>query len=168
MQIECKLQRDGGTKVDMGTTLYHFAPLPDGAHVAEVTIEQHIDRFLSISEAYRLYRADRAPEAEAPIVLLGSSEFPASFDINGKTVLLTDVIEQARAAVHLAPEVWNAQPEEARADMIDAELDKIKAAAPLVADDTLRAELVEQFKAKFGKAPHHNAGVESIRAKLAE
>lgn len=168
MQIECKLKRDGGTKVDMGTAQYHFAPLADGAHVAEVENEKHIDRFLSISEAYRLYRADRAPEADAPIVLLGSDEFPASFEINGKTYALADVIEQARVAVHLTPEVWNAQPEAARADMIEAELDKINASAPPVDEDALRADLVAQFEAKFGKKPHHNAGIESIRAKLAE
>lgn len=60
MKIECKLKRDGGTHVDIDTIKYHFAPQADGAHVADVTEEAHVDRFLSIAEAYRLYRGEKA------------------------------------------------------------------------------------------------------------
>ena len=55
MKIECILKREGGSKVEIGGTEYHFAPQPDGAHVAEVSNNGHIQRFLSIPEGYRIY-----------------------------------------------------------------------------------------------------------------
>jgi hypothetical protein len=64
--IECKLIREGGTRADIGGIEYHFAPQPDGAHVALVENEEHADRFLSITEGYRLYRGEVAePVTEA-------------------------------------------------------------------------------------------------------
>jgi hypothetical protein len=56
--IECKLIREGGSFIPMGDIEYHFAPQPDGAHVALVENEEHADRFLSITEGYRLYRGE--------------------------------------------------------------------------------------------------------------
>lgn len=55
MKIECILKREGGSKVEIGSTEYHFAPQADGAHVAEVSNNGHIQRFLSIPEGYRIY-----------------------------------------------------------------------------------------------------------------
>jgi hypothetical protein len=74
--IECKLHRAGGSIIPLDGIEYHFAPQADGSHVANVENEEHIDRFLSITEAYRLYRgavaapaapaeATAAPEAQA-------------------------------------------------------------------------------------------------------
>ena len=54
--IECKLHRKDGSIIPIDGIEYHFVPQPDGAHVANVENEEHVDRFLSISEAYRLYR----------------------------------------------------------------------------------------------------------------
>lgn len=96
MDIECKLIREGGTRVTIGETEYHFAPRDDGAHVATVEDEEHQDTFLAIPEAYGLYR--------------GAAGAPAG----------------------------------------DAE----------------RAELVAQFKAKFGKAPHGRMSVANLREAL--
>ncbi|UAW00952.1 hypothetical protein [Ralstonia phage RPZH3] len=56
MQIECILKRQGGTKVTLEGVEYHFAPLEDAAHVAEVESEPHCKRLLSIPEAYQPYR----------------------------------------------------------------------------------------------------------------
>ena len=55
MKIECILKRPGGTKADIDGIEYHFAPQPDGAHVAEVKDNAHIQRFLSITEGYQIY-----------------------------------------------------------------------------------------------------------------
>lgn len=80
--IECKLIRQGGTFADIGGTEYHFAPQPDGAHVAQVADESHADRFLSI-DGYRLYRSQvKAAPVAAPaiepapevVTMLGSTE----------------------------------------------------------------------------------------------
>lgn len=57
MKIECKLKRDGGSKIDLDNTEYHFAPGADGAHVAEVEDDEHVARFLAIPEGYRIYKA---------------------------------------------------------------------------------------------------------------
>lgn len=61
--IECKLIREGGTFASIGTTEYHFAPQADGAHVAHVEDDEHVDRFLSITDGYRLYRGAAKPAA---------------------------------------------------------------------------------------------------------
>lgn len=60
--IECTIQRPNGTLVDFpadnrdGKTVYHFKDDGLGRHVAPVADEDHIARFLSIPEAYRLIR----------------------------------------------------------------------------------------------------------------
>lgn len=47
----------------MGGVEYHFSPQPDGRHVAEVDHPDHIGRFLSITEGYRLVGDNDAPLA---------------------------------------------------------------------------------------------------------
>lgn len=183
MKIESKIKREGGSKILMGRTQYHFAPLPDGAHVAVVDDEAHQDRFLSITEGFRLYRGAEvaAPVAAlapaipdpvaAPEIALGSDTHPATFDINGKTYQLGDVVELARAASGLDVAEWNELAAETRADLIDDELDKLQGDTNgdgVVDAGEERAALAAQYQAKFGKAPHHKAGIEKIRAALAE
>lgn len=183
MQIESKIRRKDGTRVTMDTTNYHFAPLADGAHVALVQNEAHQDRFLSITEGFRMYRgaeqavaapvqAQPAAPVAAPVApvddgeppaLLGSSLHPATFDINGKTYSLGDVIALAHKDSGLDAQEWNELEESTRADLIDEALDKLNTAP---ADE--RADLIEQYKAKFGRAPHPNTSIETLRQKLAE
>lgn len=175
MKIECKLKREGGTKAEIGGIVYHFAPLEDGAHVADVLNEKHQDRFLSISEAYRLYRGkeEAAPAPAAPlppadiaIALMGSSQHPATFDFDGKTMHLAEVVALAHLDSGLSAEEWNELSDDARADLIDEQLDKLAADAGEPKTDL--AELRAQYEAKFGKKPHPAMKAESIRAKLAE
>lgn len=203
MQIECKLKREGGSKVTLGKTEYHFAPLADGAHVAAVEHEDHQDRFLSITEAYRMYRgaelASAAPveiklpePAAAPVdapaepegagtvifqgailgdtMLYGSSTHPESFEINGKTYSLGDVIVLAHKDSGLDVAEWNDLGEDMRADLIDEVLDGL--AADTNGDGTVdsaeeRAALAAEYEAKFGKKPG-NMGVAKLREKLAQ
>lgn len=183
MDIECKLKREGGTYVEIGKSQYHFAPLDDGAHVANVADEAHQDRFLSIPEAYRVYRGSEkgapAPKAvvasSAPVtpdsesdqppadtVLLGSSVHPASFDIHGKTYALGEIVALAQAGSGLDATEWNELEDESRADLIDEQLDKLNTAAP---DE--RAQLAAQYEQKFNKAAPGNWGVKKLREALA-
>lgn len=191
MNIECILQRKGGTVVEMPGKTYHFAPQEDGKHVAEVNIEAHIERFLSIPEAYRIHRqkgaeevaATFAPVPDAPvgdpdnIALLGSSMHPATFDINGKTYALGDIVSRAFADSGLTAENWNELPDDTRATKIDIVLDGIEdgeivlevpAAQPVEQPAEDRAALVAQYKAKFGKNPPNTMKADAIKAKLAE
>lgn len=64
MQIKSILQREGGTHIDMGGTVYHFAPNDAGDHVAEVSDDDHIERFLSITEGFEEY-GDPVPDPGA-------------------------------------------------------------------------------------------------------
>lgn len=53
MKIECLRIRDGGTKVTLDDKEYHFAPQPDGRHIAEVNATAHIKTLLAI-DAYAI------------------------------------------------------------------------------------------------------------------
>lgn len=63
MKIECILKRQGGSFVELGDQTYHFKPQADGAHVADVSDEEHADKLLSITEAYREYEGQAQAEA---------------------------------------------------------------------------------------------------------
>lgn len=168
MKIECILKRAGGTKAEIGGIEYHFAPQDDGSHVADVENEAHQDRFLSINEAYRLYRpkAKDAPSKPAKAQepgLIGSDVHPDTFDINGKAVSLGDVVAGAFKASGMTVEAWNAQDANARHDLIDAYLDEL---ANKQDPEAEKAALVEQYVAKFGKKPHYTKSADQIRAML--
>ena len=69
MLIKCKLNREGGSKIQIGGVEYHFVPDDNGDHVAEVTNKEHANRFLEISEAYEAVGAKKrakAVQAQAP------------------------------------------------------------------------------------------------------
>lgn len=54
-KIVSLIQRPGGTHVDMGSKKYHFKPeVEGGRHIADVTDEGHLKRFLKITEGYCL------------------------------------------------------------------------------------------------------------------
>jgi hypothetical protein len=185
-RIESKLRRVGGSIIPLGGIDYHFKPYPDGAHVCEVANEDHADRFLSITEGFKLYRGEGVPAdgsaaapapalidqpvtvtAAAPEILLGG-DFPASFDIHGKTYALGDVVAAAHAASGLSVEAWNALPEDERDGKIEAELDRIDAAGEQAAStEDERAALVAQYTALYGEAPHARTGVKKLRELIA-
>jgi hypothetical protein len=188
MNIECKIKREGGTHVDIDNTKYHFAPLADGAHVAAVASEAHQDRFLGITDAYRVYRGSEKPKAapkaaattapvtpaptpaptDAPqVMLLGSSVHPATFEIQGKTYALGDVVALAHAGSGLDAKEWNELEEASRADLIDEQLDKLNNAETQDTAPDERAQLAAEYETKFGKAAPGNWGVKKLREALA-
>ncbi len=67
MKIECILKRQGGTVVDLGGKTYHFKPQDDGAHVAEVADDEHVEKLLAVSEAYQPYGGDFQLDADGDI-----------------------------------------------------------------------------------------------------
>lgn len=69
MEIECILHRKDGTVVELGGVEYHFKPRPDGRHIAVVEDEDHIGRFLSISEGYRIAKKVGAGEILAKSIV---------------------------------------------------------------------------------------------------
>lgn len=79
--IQCLLRRKGGTKVAFGNneatkTTYHFEPISDdenAPHVCNVANDEHANRFLSITEAYRLYRGDGNAVDSIPVTKSNAS-----------------------------------------------------------------------------------------------
>ena len=182
MKIECILKRAGGTVAELEGVEYHFAPQDDGAHVAEIEKRSHIERFLSIPSAYCIYDPSGAPKLPEPVaavvepeldMLYGSDVHPASFEIGTKTYQLGDVVRLAFENSGRSVEEWNDMEPEDRAAAIDVELDKLEEAADVNGDGVVdskdeRAALAAEYRAKFGKAPHHRLSIDSIKAKLAE
>jgi len=143
MKIECILKREGGSVVDLGGIEYHFEPFTDGAHVAEVEDKAHIDRFLSISEGYKLYHGKEEPKGQpkqigesTPVpaakteskpagALAGSDELPPQFDINGKTVTQLEAVNIAFAASGLTSDEWNELDKSERTAKIEIALDEL-------------------------------------------
>lgn len=110
MKIECKLIREGGTKVELDGVEYHFAPGPDGKHVAEVTDKTHIQRFLSIGEAYQLPDDDQPAAPDQP----AASDQPATTQepevvqetVEEDQVNKTDLVARAKALGIKATNSW--------------------------------------------------------------
>lgn len=166
MKIQCILERKGGTITDIGGVEYHFEPLEDGAHVADVENEAHIDRFLSISESFRVYRGKGSPtgkptliadpassaepaSAEAPAKRLsGSADHPPSFEVNGKTYTQMEIVKIAFAESRMTEDEWNELPEEDRAARIDMALDDMADATDSKPEEAKPAKSSKTTKAK--------------------
>ena len=152
MKIECKLIRDGGTRADIDGVEYHFEPLADGKHVAEVVNEVHIDRFLAIPDAYRVYHGDLEPKGKPAAVaasaglapapakkaregsfLYGSNNHQPQYEIGGQIYALGDVVRKAFEASGLTEDDWNELPEDEREAKIDIALDDLADAAEAAA-----------------------------------
>lgn len=125
MKILCKIIREGGTKVEFGKKVYHFKPeAPDGElHVCEVDDQGHIDRLLSITEAYVEFsrKDDAEPEPVAPAAAAPS---PVHEWSNKK------VMAYAKEVLRIVPEDKKAIAELAEAHGL--KLDARKGAAPML------------------------------------
>ena len=144
MKIQCILNREGGTVVDIGGIEYHFEPVADGAHVAEVSEEAHIDRFLSISDAYNVYHGDETPTGEPKVIgestpapapqsedikdrapLAGSEQLPPQFEIGDRVVTQLEAVKIAFEASGLTSDEWNDLGDDERAAKIEIALDEM-------------------------------------------
>lgn len=179
MQIKSRIERKTGNTVELDGVTYEFNP---PSYIADVTEKAHIARFLSIPEGYEVVtdgkeksskpkKADEKQEEkqeEKQVILLGSDVHPSAFEINGIEYSLGDVVQRAFAAAGMNHTAWNELGEGERADLIDAELDKLAnpATPPAISEEQVRESLVEQYLAKFGKKPHHKLSNEKIRAEL--
>lgn len=175
MQIKSIIERKTGNTVELDGVTYEFNP---PSYIADVTEKAHIARFLSIPEGYEVVtdgkekpakpkKADEKQE-DKQVILLGSDVHPSAFEINGIEYSLGAVVQRAFAAAGMNHIAWNELSEGERADLIDAELDKLAnpATPPAISEEQVRESLVEQYLAKFGKKPHHKLSNDKIRAEL--
>ena len=189
MKIQCILKREGGSVVDIGGIQYHFEPVADGAHVAEVSDEAHIDRFLSIADAYKVYHGSEEPKGQPTVIgestlanvpapegtkpeapLAGSENLPPQFEIGDRVVTQLEAVKAAFEASGLTSDEWNELDEDERTAKIEIALDDMAETAGEGDEEQTddREALVAQYEAKFGKKPNANAKIETIKAKLAE
>lgn len=187
MKIQCKLKREGGTRAEIGGIEYFFEPLADGTFVCEVEDEAHIDRFLSISEAYKVYLGSgktkfkpqkvsesvalpalKAEDTKELAPLSGSDLLPPQFEVGDRVVTQLEAVKIAFAASGLTSDEWNDLGDEERAARMEVALDEIveteETNAEIDAADV--ATLTALYKQRFGKAPHHMWSTETLVSKL--
>lgn len=209
MKIESIIKRNPPTEVVLGDTTYKFQPDDQGRHVAEVTDKHHIARLLSITEGFQLADGDeklpkgvqteltkeveersQSQQTIQPVdenVLKGSTVHPATFDIKGEQISIDDVIAEAHELSGMTTAEWNAMPDEARHDLIDAALDAMagekdpvdpnqttitqttaESPTPEEAAKAERDELAAKWKERTGSLPHYKWTAEKIRDELSK
>lgn len=190
MLIECKLKREGGSKIDLGKNLYHFQPLADGAHVAQVDDEADQDRLLGITEGYRLYRGELEPtgpsvigtgKPPAVVAPVGTepvmASLPVTFTVHGRDYTKQEIAAMAVDAGDITMHDWNEMDEDSRENLMIEQLDKLQKSSPLVeapsasvtSDADLRADAVTRYQAVFnGSKPHHNRSIDWINEAIAK
>lgn len=137
MLIESLIQRTNGTEVEMDNPKknYHFKPTEeDSRHIAEVSVQEHVKRFLSISEGFRAVNADDLDDLDEdddnpPIDadLNGSVIHSAQYEILGGDIITKDeLIRMAFDDSGLEVEQWNALEDQDRYGFIDATLSELQ------------------------------------------
>lgn len=143
--IESKIQRKGGTLVDLDGTTYHFTPDAKGRHVAEVSNPEHIAKFLQIPEGYRML-------VVAPVAPIAAEQITQG-------VVSGQVLGPVDAEVVTVPGNQAPEPVTSTADLEAMSL----------------AEVREVFKAELGRNPSPKsiketlvAQIEAVRAERAK
>lgn len=162
MLIECLIKRPGGSHVDLDGTQYHFKPDAADRHTANVMIDAHVDRFLSISDAYRVARTMIAPAAAVGVAKPAA---PQSGEANTTpTVLASTTLTPSPAASTPAPAVESAATGAAAGAVAET------APAPAAAVDDLDAMTEDQVRAEYasiyGTEARATAKVETLKAKI--
>lgn len=157
--LQCVLIRKGGTLVDLNGSTYHFAPNAEGDHVCDVSDDDDIARFLSIPDAYRIYRPKKAaPASAAPAPVKQATKEP-----NPPTK------DEAKAPAKGKPaaKAKKAAPVKEEPTMGIAPAVKAEALGAMSRD-----EVAAIFKQVVGRAPSDHAEIEvmiaQIEAKRAE
>lgn len=195
MKIESIIRRRSGTTVTFDGATYTFKPDDRGRHVAEVTNERHVARFLMVPEGFRWIKDgedDEMPEAVrllTPGVVSAEQAERLETDLqvaNGVIDKLQDDIKSMRERL-LAVEAENdtlkrrialadnaldgepGQKAEANEGDDEGEGDKTPAKpAAKAGKSEQRLELEAKFKDKFGRRPDKRISDEKIVQMLEE
>lgn len=133
MKIESLIRRAQGTKVELDDKTYHFKPTEtDPRHLAEVGVESHAKRLLSITEGYALADGGESP---FPIpqqqgAIAGSQVHAAQYALlNGDILSLDELTSRAFRESGLSIGEWNDLSDEDRYGQIDTTLGEIQEAS---------------------------------------
>lgn len=183
MQIQSILIRQGGTRVDLDGTNYHFKPISnerDAPQVASVLIPAHQERLLSITEGYRLYKSPvparsiasaRAPKPIAPPI---APPLPQDHPDHPANAADQGAADQGAddASIDQGADDQDADQDEGEGAQDGAD---IKAAT---LTDAARAQMVEElgelsdealaaeYKEKYGRPPMKNWKRDTVIARI--
>lgn len=133
MKIESLIRRAKGTLVELDDKTYNFQPsATDPRHLAEVGVESHIKRLLSITEGYAPADGSESP-FPAPQQLgaiAGSQVHAAQYTLlNGDILSLDELTSRAFRESGLSIGEWNDLSDEDRYGQIDTTLSEIQEAS---------------------------------------
>lgn len=142
MKIESIIRRKAGTRIQLEEQHYHFKPTEeDERHCAEVGIEAHIERLLSITEGFRPADA----EIQAAPKIKGSVVHPALFTLtNGDTLTLAELTSRAFTASGMDLTAWNALSDQERYEQLDTTLGEINEELVALSAPTLEPETKDE------------------------
>lgn len=130
MKIESLIRRANGTKVELDDKTYHFKPTEtDPRHVAEVGVESHAKRLLSITEGYALADGGESPfpVPQQQGAIAGSQVHAAQYTLlNGDILSLDELTSRAFRESGLSIGEWNDLSDEDRYGHIDTTLGEIQ------------------------------------------
>ncbi len=116
LTIQCLLIRKGGTVVELGQNVYHFAPNAAGDHVAEVADADDAGVLLGIREGYKLYSPKKvAPTMPAPVAPVAATLAPVApvtqkEPVKAKTPTAAEKAAEKKAALAAAEAAKTAAP----------------------------------------------------------
>lgn len=129
MKIESLIRRAKGTLVELDDKTYHFKPTEsDERHLAEVGIESHAKRLLSITEGYALADGGESPfpVPQQQGNIAGSQVHAAQYTLlNGEILSLDELTSRAFKESGLSIGEWNDLSDEDRYAQIDTTLGEI-------------------------------------------
>lgn len=129
MKIESLIRRAQGTKVELDDKTYHFKPTEaDPRHLAEVGVESHAKRLLSITEGYALADGGESPfpAPQQQGAIAGSQVHAAQYKLlNGDILSLDELTSRAFRESGLSIGEWNDLSDEDRYGQIDTTLGEI-------------------------------------------
>lgn len=129
MKIESLIRRAHGTLVELDDKTYHFKPTAtDERHLAEVGVESHAKRLLSITEGYALADGGESPFAapQQQGAIAGSQVHAAQYKLlNGDILSLDELTSRAFKESGLSIGEWNELSDEDRYAQIDTTLGEI-------------------------------------------
>ncbi len=172
LKIESIIRRPGGTKgVIMGTTSYDFLPNAEGAHVANVLDPDHAQKFLKISEGYRIYTSQEPGDAETGAGAIGA--IAASASTQSQEPNPTPPAKQAPAAGAAKQQVDSTNAPATEPTKPSGEANDTKdPATPAPTGKTVALEdmdpdkLREVFQDEVGRKPHPQAKDETLIAQI--
>lgn len=145
--IESLIRDEGGSRITIDGTPYHFAPMRDGRHLAEVTEQTHIATLLSHPEGWRLADPPEAQPRSVTEALQSASE-------QDKTAGASVSVDAGQTVPEGQDDAEQDQAPNPLADMSDDDIDALS-----------NDEAAKLFTEVEGRGPGR-AKPETIRAKL--